>query len=166
MNKKLLFTLLICFLSSNIANKVFATDCNTQTSHVCVGNTIKKETMFNALNLTEEQAKKYEEITEDNSSFYAQKCLELKKANHKLKALTSANAPTSEQKSQQKIIKNINKEIKNFQQKEDKLFKKYLTSKQKSKYTMIKKLERNDYKKASQQKDYYKSNPELQKFGG
>ncbi|MBQ8668883.1 hypothetical protein IJ472_03805 [bacterium] len=47
-----------------------------------------------------------------------------------------------------------------------KQFKKCLTSDQRIKYNMIKKLEKNEYKKSKKKKkDYYKSNPQMMPFG-
>jgi Spy/CpxP family protein refolding chaperone len=169
MNNKVLFLLICIILSSNFAYANNSENKKCAQTFVCTQNNmfdIKRETMYNALNLTDEQIIKYEDIKNENSSYYIQKCSELKKENKKLATLTKANASSTELNNQKKVIKNITKDIKNFQQKEDKEIKKFLTSKQKSKYTMIKKLERDDYKKASNQKDYYKNNPEMQKFGG
>jgi hypothetical protein len=46
-----------------------------------------------------------------------------------------------------------------------KTFKKCLTNDQKIKYNMIKKLEKEDYKKSKKPKNYYKSNPQMPYFG-
>ena len=46
-----------------------------------------------------------------------------------------------------------------------KAFKKCLTSDQRRKYNMIKKLEKDERKKSHKQKNYYKSNPLMQPFG-
>ena len=46
-----------------------------------------------------------------------------------------------------------------------KTFKKGLTNDQRIKYNMIKKLEKDDLKKAKKPKNYYKSNPQMQPFG-
>ena len=46
-----------------------------------------------------------------------------------------------------------------------KAFKKCLTHNQRIKYNMIKKLEKNEYKKSRKTKNYYKSNPLMTPFG-
>ena len=96
---------------------------------------IQKEraTVYNALNLTDDQIKLREDLIKENTPIY----------NRKFNELT--------------IEKLLNEE--------NKIFKKSLTREQRSKYSMIKKLEEKDYKEAAHKKDYYKSNPKMVPFG-
>lgn len=62
-------------------------------------------------------------------------------------------------------MKNLKKDIKNLQKQETKEFKKCLNHDQRSKYSMIKKLERKARKNSLHKKNYYKSNPQMRPFG-
>lgn len=121
--------------------------------------------IYNALDLTDAQIKTKEECNEKYSPLYETKFNELIKESYTLKALTIANADSGEINQQKKLVKNIKNDIDKLFKQEDKTFKKCLTREQRSKYAMIKKLDRRDYKAAQHQKDYYKSNPLMRPFG-
>ena len=128
---------------------------------------IQKEraTVYNALNLTDDQIKLREDMLRENTPIYDKKFKELTKESFKVKALKGAGASDKEIARQKKIVKNTKKDIEKLLNEENKLFKKSLTREQRSKYSMIKKLEEKDYKEAAHQKDYYKSNPQMRPFG-
>ena len=71
--------------------------------------------------------------------------------------IENAGATDKEINAQKKVISSIKKSIERTLSKENKAFRKCLNGQQKAKYSMIKKLERQDYKKDLKQKDYYKS---------
>ncbi len=121
--------------------------------------------VYNALDLSDEQVKSIEECAVKYTPVYETKFNELIKESYTLKALIAANMESGEIKQQKKIVKNIRKDIENIFKEEDKAFKKCLTREQRSKYSMIKKLERKDFKEAKHPKDYYKSNPRMRPFG-
>ena len=121
--------------------------------------------VYNALDLSDEQVKSIEECALQYNPLYEAKFNELIKESYTLKALTVANAESAEIKTQKKVVKNIKKDIDKLFKEEDKSFKKCLTREQRSKYSMIKKLERKDFKDSIHQKDYYKSNPRMRPFG-
>lgn len=125
----------------------------------------ERATVYNALNLSDEQIKMREDILKENSHLYDKKFDELSKESFKLDALKNAGASSQEISRQKKVIDGINKDIENLLNQENKLYKKCLTREQRSKYSMIKKLEKNEYKQTSHQKDYYKSNPKMVPFG-
>ncbi len=124
-----------------------------------------RATVYNALNLTDEQIQLKEKLVNENAPIYEEKFDQLIKESLKLKVLEEANASSSDIKSQKKVIKKIKKEIEKIVEKENKTFTKSLTSLQRTKYNLIKKLEKNDYKQAEHRKDYYKSNPQMRPFG-
>ena len=124
-----------------------------------------RATVYNALNLSDDQIKLREDLLKENSPIYNRKFKELNKESHKLKALKGAGASDKEIARQKKVVKNTKKDIKKLMNEENKIFKKSLTREQRSKYSMIKKLEEKDYKNASHKKDYYKSNPKMVPFG-
>ncbi len=82
-----------------------------------------------------------------------------------MNALKCSKSSEYEIYKQKRVINNIKKEISGIFSKENKEFKKILNSQQRAKYSMIVKLEKDDYKKASHKKDYYKSNSGLKSFG-
>lgn len=125
----------------------------------------ERAVVYNALDLTDEQIKTKEDCTALNAQVYETKFNELIKESYTLKALTLANLDSSEINQQKKTVKNLKREIDKIFTEEDKTFKKCLTREQRSKYSMIKKLERKDYKASKHQKDYYKSNPRMRQFG-
>lgn len=125
----------------------------------------ERATIYNALNLTDEQIQKREEIMKENDPIYEQKFDCLIKESFKLKALKSANASEREIYKQRQVVKDIKKDIEKLLDCENKTFQKSLTRLQRSKYKEIKKLECHDFKRAAHQKDYYKSNPQMRPFG-
>lgn len=125
----------------------------------------KRAVIYNALDLSDEQIATREAIIKENSQIYEAKFNELIKESYTLKSLKVANADTSIINQQKKVVKNLKKEIDELIKTEDKEFKKSLTREQRSKFSMIAKLERNDFKAISHQKDYYKSNPRMRQFG-
>lgn len=125
----------------------------------------ERAVVYNALNLTDEQIKVREELFQKNNPCYEKKFEELIKESYKLKALKCANASECDILKQKKVVKGLKKGINNLSRKEDREFRKILSHDQRAKYSMIKKLERKEYKAAAHQKDYYKSNPRLPHFG-
>ena len=130
-------------------------------------NNIKREraTVYNALNLTDEQVEIREKTVKENAPVYEEKFERLMKESFRLKSLKDANASDKDIRKQEKVVKNIKKEIQDTLDKENKDFKKCLTREQRSKYAMIKKLERKDYKESCHKKDLYKNNPQMRYFG-
>lgn len=125
----------------------------------------ERATVYNALNLTDEQIKKREELMQENAPIYEEKFDCLLKESFKLKALKTANVGERELIKQRQIVKSIKCDIEDILDKENRCFKKILNRQQRSKYAMIKKLERRDFKREANRKDYYKSNPQMRPFG-
>ena len=130
-------------------------------------NKVKREraVVYNALNLSDEQIKERELILKENTPVYEEKFEKLMKESFRLKALKEADASSKEISRQEKVVNSIKKDIEKLLDKENKAFKKCLTREQRSKYSMIQKLERKDYKEACHKKDYYKKNPKMRPFG-
>ena len=130
-------------------------------------NKIQREraTVYNALNLTDEQIRQREELVKENTPIYEEKFEQLTKESKKLYVLKKANSSNSEISKQKKVVKKIKKDIETLLDKENKEYKKCLTRDQRSKYSIIKKLEKKEYKDASHQKDLYKANPQMRPFG-
>lgn len=124
-----------------------------------------RATVYNALNLTDDQVKLREDMVRENTPIYNKKFGQLTKESYKVKALKAAGASDKEIARQKKVVKNTKKDIDKLLKEENKQYKKSLTREQRSKYSMIKKLEEKDYKEAAHEKDYYKSNPKMVPFG-
>lgn len=125
----------------------------------------ERATVYNALILTDEQVKKREELIKENAPVYEEKFDCLLKESFKLKVLKTANVSERELIKQRQIVKNIKCDIEDMLDDENRCFKKILNRQQRSKYAMIKKLERRDFKREPNKKDYYKSNPQMRPFG-
>lgn len=125
----------------------------------------ERAVVSNALNLTDEQIKKREEMICKNNPLYEKKFEEFLRESYKIKALKCACASECEILQQKRIVNKIKKDINCLVNEENKAFKKCLTRDQRAKFSMIKRLERKEIKTASHQKDYYKSNPQMRYFG-
>lgn len=125
----------------------------------------ERATIYNALNLTDEQIQKREELLRENNPIFEQKFDLLLKESFKLRALEEGNAPEREIACQKRVVKNIKKDIDKLFSCENKEFQKCLTRLQRSKFKEIQRLEKRDYKREAHQKDYYKSNPQMRPFG-
>lgn len=124
---------------------------------------IERNTIYNALNMTPEQICKKEAIEKKR---YEELEPELKKlclSRKKLKECSESNTSNPKLVSAaQKEVNSARKAIKEISNKYDREFKKVLTSEQKAKYNMIRKLKRADLRKVSQKKN---SQADLKPFG-
>lgn len=123
-----------------------------------------RATIYNALNLSDTQTQKREEILNKNAKILEEKYEKLKQESSKLLALKKGHACISEISEQKKIVKNIGKDIAKIQSKEDKEFRKCLTFEQKSKYKTIQKIQKHDTKKEINREKLYKANPQMTEF--
>lgn len=112
---------------------------------------LQRQTIYNALNLTPCQLKQTEQI---EARRYAAIEPELSKfciLRKKVKTLScEKNCDKKAINAAEKDLNQVKKNIKNISNKYDKEFKRILTSDQKAKYNMIRKLKRADLKKAEQ----------------
>lgn len=124
-------------------------ECGGQSSCNSVCNILYKDknVLYNALNLTCEQAKCKEELETKKMQEMQNVLPELYSAQDCLKRLETANAPNREIKKQRKVVKKIEKKIDNIEKSYEKEFKKHLTSVQKSKYHEIERLQKREIKK-------------------
>ncbi len=120
--------------------------------------------IYNALGLSDEQSEIFINSIRENRIDYKQISDELIAQAVKLDTLKSNKAPLREQLKQKRKIKKILKELNKKIKKEDKLLMKSLTRSQKTKYKLIVHLEKHDIKQECRKKDYYKSNPRMQRF--
>lgn len=125
---------------------------------------IKKEraTVYNALQLSDEQLAKYTDITLKANKELDEKFDLLDVAKLELMVLKSGETNSDGIKAQERQVKQLKKDIKNVIENEEKELRKMLNHEQRVKLRMIKKLKRKDMKKRD--KNYYKSNPKLREF--
>lgn len=124
---------------------------------------IERNTIYNALNLTPKQICKKEAIEKKRYEALEPELKKLCLSRKKLKNCTNAKqTDSSAVKAAQKEVNAARKAIKNISNRYDRDFKKILTSEQRSKYNMIRKLKRAELKKVNN-----KSNrkPALKPFG-
>lgn len=124
-----------------------------------------RSVVYNALNLSDEQIQIYEDMIASQIPCYEEKFNQLVQENYKLRAMQIAKSNEYDIIKQQMVVNKIRKELEKTFDKDTKSFKKCLTSDQRAKYSMIKKLQHDDVKKASHKKDYFKSNPQMNRFG-
>ncbi|MGN0031887.1 MAG: hypothetical protein ACI37Q_08040 [Candidatus Gastranaerophilaceae bacterium] len=172
--KKHLFLLGLClfFVSQSVS---IGCETNSKLECACDTSVYKKyvtkiqrnrEIIDNALNLSDEQIKVRKKILEQNDTCIEEKIFDIEQECARLSAMEKANVSNIEIHKQRKIVQNRQKQIEDLLHKENKEFSKYLTKEQRAKLYNIENLARHDYKKSCKKhKDYYKTNPQMQKFG-
>lgn len=125
----------------------------------------RRAAVLSALNLNDEQQACLEEFYRKNASYYQNKLCELEKEIKKLILLENSCACHEDICVQKNIVEALKSDINKYIKEENKEFKKILNHSQRSKFSMMQKLAKNDWKKELYPKDYYKKNPQMQKFG-
>lgn len=128
-----------CPVNCGCVNTQSGYDCNILYKDKCV--------LYNALNLTCEQAKCKEELEKKKVQKMSEVLPAYYSANDCLKKLEAANAPKKELKKQRKEVKKLEKQIEDIDECFQKEFKKHLTSLQKSKYNEIERLQKREIEK-------------------
>lgn len=105
--------------------------------------------LYNALNLTCEQAKCKEELEQKKTQEMSQVLPAYYKAKECLKTLETSKAPKREIKKQTRVVKKLEKKIDKIEECYEKEFKKHLTSLQKSKYHEIERLQKREIEKCN-----------------
>ena len=121
---------------------------------------------YNVLNLTPQQKKCKDDIEKRRYLEIDAKINVLEQELYVLEKLQcNPEVNKSAIKEQNKIIKNIKKDIDKIMTKYDKEFKCMLSGQQKSKYNLIQKMKRNDIKRCEKNKSLFKQDENLQPFG-
>lgn len=121
---------------------------------------------YNVLNLTPQQRKHMEEMEKCRFEELDKKINILEQEIYVLKKLKcNPEANETAIKQQEKIIKNMKKDIDKAARKYDKEFKSMLSGEQKAKYNFIQRMKKKDVKRCSKKKPIYKQDPHLQQFG-
>ena len=127
---------------------------------------IQRHTIYNALNLTPTQIKKNEKIEQQRYEALEPELRNLCLIRKKLKRLQSdKNCDQKEIRTTEKELDKVKDNIKKISNHYDKQFKEILTSDQKAKYNMIRKLKKSDLKKLEKSKKGKEAPSDLRPFG-
>ena len=176
MKKNIIFlSILTLFLSSNVfaETKPVVID-NPQSCETCKQTKCldlmtsmynKRATMYNVLNLSNDQQKCKDVIDKKRYDELEQYFEEYKKEKYVLDNMSNHQASEAALKKQEKVVKNIDKKMQEIGKKYDKEFKTILNSEQKSKYNAVRKMEKKEVKYCIKNKAFYKRDPKLRPFG-
>lgn len=120
---------------------IYPQNCNMLYKDRCV--------VYNALNLTCEQAKIKDDLDKAKIQEMSEILPVLYKEQDCLKTLKANNAKKSEIRKQERNVKKIEKQIDKIDKRYEKEFKKHLTGLQKSKFHNIERLQKRDLKKCN-----------------
>ncbi len=125
----------------------------------------ERETMYNVLNLTQDQIKCKNQIDKERYQELDVVFNQLMQEKYVLKKLCENGADTASVKKQEKIIDTYEKKLKDTADKYDEEFLSILNSEQRSKYKTVKKMARKEIKYCQKNKAFYKRDPKLRPFG-
>ncbi len=125
----------------------------------------ERATLYNVLNLSNDQQKCKDVIDKKRYEELGKQFQEYEKEKYVLDNMCKHDASENALKKQEKVVKNIEKEMQKTSNKYDKEFKTILNSEQKSKYNTIRKMEKKEVKYCMKNKAFYKRDPKLRPFG-
>lgn len=125
----------------------------------------ERATLYNVLNLSNDQQKCKDVIDKKRYEELGKQFQEYEKEKYVLDKMCNYNASEAAVKKQEKVVKNIEKEMQKIGKKYDKEFKSVLNPEQKSKYNTVRKMERKEVKYCMKNKAFYKRDPKLRPFG-
>ncbi len=120
---------------------------------------------FNALSLDYKQSIEFEKNLKNYDKMYNDITDKLIKETKKYELMKENHLPILEISEQKKIINSLYKDLKKISKTETKSLKTILNKEQLQRYKLLNHLESHDIKKSLHEKDYYKSNPKMTKFG-
>ena len=173
-----LLTLVLCIIMLNSSvlaqeNKVFAENqkpncgCSKQTKCIDLMTSMYNEraTLYNVLNLSNDQQKCKDVIDKKRYEELGAQFRQYEQEKYVLDNMCKHNASEQAIKKQEKVVKNIEKCMKEIGEKYDKEFKSILNSEQKAKYNSVRKMEKKEIKYCLKNKAFYKRDPKLRPFG-
>lgn len=173
-----LLTLILCIIMLNSSvlaqeNKVFAENqkpncgCSKQTKCIDLMTSMYNEraTLYNVLNLSNDQQKCKDVIDKKRYEELGAQFRQYEQEKYVLDNMCKHNASEQAIKKQEKVVKNIEKCMKEIGEKYDKEFKSILNSEQKAKYNSVRKMEKKEIKYCLKNKAFYKRDPKLRPFG-
>ena len=173
-----LLTLILCIIMLNSSvlaqeNKVFAENqkpncgCSKQTKCIDLMTSMYngRATLYNVLNLSNDQQKCKDVIDKKRYEELGAQFRQYEQEKYVLDNMCKHNASEQAIKKQEKVVKNIEKCMKEIGEKYDKEFKSILNSEQKAKYNSVRKMEKKEIKYCLKNKAFYKRDPKLRPFG-
>lgn len=173
-----LLTLILCIIMLNSSvlaqeNKVFAENqnpncgCSKQTKCIDLMTSMYNEraTLYNVLNLSNDQQKCKDVIDKKRYEELGVQFRQYEQEKYVLDNMCKHNASEQAIKKQEKVVKNIEKCMKEIGEKYDKEFKSILNSEQKAKYNSVRKMGKKEIKYCLKNKAFYKRDPKLRPFG-
>lgn len=162
--KKVLFLISLLIIS----NPVWA-ECTTCGSSKCLDLMSamydKRPTLFNVLNLSADQQKCKDTMDMNYLKEAGDKFEKYEQEKFVLNNMAKHNASKSALKKQEKVVKNLEKDLENLNKKYEKEFKSILNSEQKAKFNTISKMSKKEIKYCQKDKAFYKRDPKLRPFG-
>ena len=176
MKKNIIFSIILLFaLTANIQAATIsvthdnkqACECNKQTKCLDLMTSMYNEraTLYNVLNLSNDQQKCKDVIDKKRNTELQKEFQEYEKEKYVLDNMCKHNASELALKKQEKVVKNIEKNLQIINKKYDKEFKSILNSEQKSKYNSVRKMEKKEINYCLKNKAFYKRDPKLRPFG-
>lgn len=164
----LLFIILLAgqVLAADVTEKK---DCGCQKQTKCLDLMTSmynnRATLYNVLNLSADQQKCKEVIDLKRYSELGKQFEQYEQEKYVLSNMSTHKASEAAIKKQEKVVKDIEKCMKQINKKYDKEFKSVLDSEQKSKLNSVRKMERKEVKYCQKNKAFYKRDPKLRPFG-
>lgn len=125
----------------------------------------KRATLYNVLNLTPDQQKCKDTMDMNYLKEVGDKFEKYSQEKYVLNNLRKHNASKSAIKQQEKVVKNLEKQLEGLEDKYLKEFMTILTSEQKAKVRNIRKMEKGEKGYSKKQKPFYKHDSKLRPFG-
>jgi Spy/CpxP family protein refolding chaperone len=153
-----------------MANSVFAQsscNCSSQTKCLDLITSMYNEraTLYNVLDLSADQQKCKDVIDKKRYKELNTYFEQYKQEEFVLSRMCEHQASSSALKKQEKVVKNLDKDIKKISEKYDNEFKSVLNSEQKSKLKYIRRMEKKEIKYCQKNKAFYKRDPKVRPFG-
>ena len=126
---------------------------------------LNRETIYNALNLSDEQFETIEKINSFYQPQYEKILIQLEKKSNELRVQKKMKWNFCQNLAKQHEINKLNHNFYTLYHKENREIKKILTHKQCTKLSAIERLQKSDSKKKDQRNCLYKHNPEMNTFG-
>lgn len=163
----------ICLISLNLpvnaeSRTTYAPcGCETQTKCLDLLTSMynERETMYNVLNLSADQAKCKDQIDKERYQALDVVFNQMMQERYVLQKLCEGKADKSAIKKQEQIVKNCEKQIKDTADKYDHEFLSILDSEQRAKYKTVRKMAKKEINYCRNNKAFYKRDPKLRPFG-
>lgn len=162
--KKLLFLISLLI----IANPVLA-ECSSSKDSKCIDLMSsmydRRATLFNVLNLSADQQKCKDTMDMNYLKEVGDKFEKYEREKFVYKNMEKHNVSKQALKKQEKVVKNLQKDLESLNGKYEKEFKTILNSEQKTKFNTITKMQKKEIKYCQKDKAFYKRDPKLRPFG-